>query len=122
MHRTAPHPVCNFAHPDYVLTYCKLLGHTVSSSFVAPFCLPKTTLLHFWRVTAYTVGMSTAQQIQSANRTHLAKELGLCRYHVVKVLNGKAEPSLSVAAALARKLGISLDELYRHIQKSALVN
>lgn len=63
--------------------------------------------------------MSVAQQIQTANRTQLARQLGLSRNHVVQVLGGKAEPSLTVAAAIARKLRISLDDFYQHMQKSA---
>ncbi len=69
--------------------------------------------------TSYTVVMSIAQQIQSANRTHLARQLGLSRVHVVQVLNGKQQPSLSVAAAIAKRLGVSLDALHDHIQRTA---
>ena len=68
------------------------------------------------------MGMSTAQQIGSANRTHVAKGLGLDRVYVSQVLNGRREPSLSVAAALAKKMGVSLDELYRYLQRQALSN
>jgi len=60
-------------------------------------------------------GMSLAlvqSKVAAANRTHVARAVGLDRAYVGQVLNGKREPSFPVAAKLARELGITLDELY----------
>ena len=62
------------------------------------------------------VGMSLAlvqSKVAASNKTHIAKEMGLSRSYVSRVLNGRKEPSFPVAARLAEELGITLDELYR---------
>jgi transcriptional regulator with XRE-family HTH domain len=45
------------------------------------------------------------------NQVKAANELGLTQSQVSDYLSGKSEPYLSTAAAVARRLGISLDEL-----------
>jgi transcriptional regulator with XRE-family HTH domain len=45
------------------------------------------------------------------NQVKAASELGLTQSQVSDYLSGKSEPYLSTAAAVARRLGISLDEL-----------
>jgi transcriptional regulator with XRE-family HTH domain len=45
------------------------------------------------------------------NQVRAASELGLTQSQVSDYLNGKSEPYLSTAVAVAKKLGISLDEL-----------
>lgn len=52
-------------------------------------------------------------KVAAANRTHVAREVGLTRNYVSLVLSGKREPSFLIAAKLARGLGITLDELYK---------
>lgn len=52
-------------------------------------------------------------KIDSLNRTHVARGVGVTREHVSQILSGKKEPSFPVAAKLAREIGISLDDLYR---------
>ena len=53
------------------------------------------------------------EKVTKANRTHVAREVGVTREHVSQILSGKKEPSFPVAAKLARELGITMDELYR---------
>jgi transcriptional regulator with XRE-family HTH domain len=45
------------------------------------------------------------------NQVKAANELGLTQSQVSDYLSGKSEPYLSTAAAVAKRLGISLDEL-----------
>jgi len=45
------------------------------------------------------------------NQVKAASELGLTQSQVSDYLNGKSEPYLSTATAVARRLGVSLDEL-----------
>lgn len=45
------------------------------------------------------------------NQVKAASELGLTQSQVSDYLNGKSEPYLSTAIAVAKKLGVSLDEL-----------
>lgn len=52
-------------------------------------------------------------KVDRANRTHVAREVGVTREHVSQILSGKKEPSFPVAAKLAKSVGITMDELYR---------
>jgi transcriptional regulator with XRE-family HTH domain len=64
----------------------------------------------------YSFGMSLSvvqSKVAAANRTHVAREVGLSRNHVSLVLSGKKEPGFVTAAKLAEKLGITLDQFYR---------
>jgi transcriptional regulator with XRE-family HTH domain len=45
------------------------------------------------------------------NQTRAAAELGLTQSQISDYLSGKSEPYLSTAVAIAKRLGISLDEL-----------
>ena len=45
------------------------------------------------------------------NQVKAASELGLTQSQVSDYLSGKSEPYLSTAAAVAKRLGVSLDEL-----------
>lgn len=45
------------------------------------------------------------------NQVKAARELGLTQSQVSDYLSGKSEPYLSTAAAVAKRLGVSLDEL-----------
>jgi transcriptional regulator with XRE-family HTH domain len=45
------------------------------------------------------------------NQVKAASELGLTQSQVSDYLNGRSEPYLSTAVSIAKKLGISLDEL-----------
>jgi transcriptional regulator with XRE-family HTH domain len=45
------------------------------------------------------------------NQVKAASELGLTQSQVSDYLNGKSEPYLSTAVAVAKRLGVSLDEL-----------
>lgn len=52
-------------------------------------------------------------KVLKANRTHVARGVGLTREYVSCVLSGKKEPSFPTAAKLAEEIGITLDELYQ---------
>lgn len=58
--------------------------------------------------------------ISAANRSSLAREMGLDRTHVSKVLGGCYMPSLPVAAAIAKNLGITLDEFFVYLNSRRL--
>jgi transcriptional regulator with XRE-family HTH domain len=45
------------------------------------------------------------------NQARAASELGLTQSQISDYLSGKSEPYLSTAVAIAKKLGVSLDEL-----------
>ena len=60
------------------------------------------------------------ERVGRANRTELARELGVTRSHVSQVLSGKSVPSLSVAARIARNLGVSLDGLNEYLEQVAV--
>lgn len=78
-------------------------------------------------VSGSIVGMSAiqvAEQVQArripqlmrkVNRSELARELNLDRSHVSLVLNGKRMPSLGVAAGMAKRMGVTLDELHWYL-------
>lgn len=50
-------------------------------------------------------------KVERANRSQLARELGVTRSHVSQVLSGRGTPSLKLAGGIAKGLGVSLDEL-----------
>jgi transcriptional regulator with XRE-family HTH domain len=49
------------------------------------------------------------------NQSELAREMGLNRSHVCLIFAGKRKPSLDVAARLAGRLRVSLDEFYAYL-------
>jgi len=55
------------------------------------------------------------RKVGKVNRTLLAKELGVNRSHVSQVLSGRSMPSLPVAARMADKMGITLDQFWGHL-------
>jgi transcriptional regulator with XRE-family HTH domain len=57
------------------------------------------------------------RKVERANRSQLARELGVTRNHVSQVLNGRGTPSLKLAGGIARGLGVSLDELSEYFDK-----
>lgn len=67
--------------------------------------------------TMQTANHNGAEALQDANRTHMAKELGVGKSHVSLVLTGKRTPSLTLAAQMARVLGMSLDDFHRALQQ-----
>jgi len=58
------------------------------------------------------------RKVEAANRSRLAREMGCDRTHVSKVLSGQYMPSLPLAANLARRLGVSLDDFYGYLERS----
>lgn len=62
---------------------------------------------------------------ESANKAAIARKIGVEKSHVRHILRGTRVPSLEVAAAIARELGVSLDDFYRYYltrTERALVN
>ena len=63
------------------------------------------------------------RRVAAANRTHIARDLGVSRPHVSNVLRGKEVPSIDMAYRIARKLGVSLDDFHSYWQQAnAAVN
>lgn len=60
------------------------------------------------------------QRIRTANRSELAREIGVTRPHVSQILSGRSVPSLAVAAGMAKKIGVSLDQLWDFLQTASV--
>ena len=60
------------------------------------------------------------KKVVAANRSQLARELGLTRPHVSQVLSGKSVPSLAVAAGIAKGIGVSLDQFWDYLQTASV--
>jgi transcriptional regulator with XRE-family HTH domain len=65
-------------------------------------------------------GNQVERKIDAANRSQLARELGVRREHVSQVLSGRSVPSLAVAAGIAKGIGVSLDELWGYLQTASV--
>lgn len=52
------------------------------------------------------------------NQSKLARDLDLTPGHVCLIFNGKRTPSLSVAAALASRMRVRIDDLYAYLTLS----
>jgi transcriptional regulator with XRE-family HTH domain len=59
-------------------------------------------------------GVSVCRRIAEADRSKLARELGVDRSYVSLVLSGKKCPSLPMAARMADGLGVSLGRFWKH--------
>lgn len=51
------------------------------------------------------------RRLDSVNRTQMAQDLGVTRFHVGRVLSGKKVPSLSVALKIAKRVGVTVEDL-----------
>lgn len=58
----------------------------------------------------------TQQKIDAINRSEVARETGLHVSYVSRVLAGKRNPPLTVAAKVAKAVGVSLDELNGYLE------
>ena len=66
--------------------------------------------------------MSVQARIEQASLTRIAEETGLHVSYISRLLRSKdRDPSLSNAAKVAKSLGITIDDLSRHLE-SAVVN
>ncbi len=54
-------------------------------------------------------------RITQANRSQLARDLGLDRSYVSNVLSRRRVPSLDTAAGIAKMLGVSIDDLHGYL-------
>jgi transcriptional regulator with XRE-family HTH domain len=52
------------------------------------------------------------------NQSDLARAMGLHKSHVSLIFAGKRQPSLDVAAGLAARLRVSLDEFYTYLTQT----
>lgn len=55
-------------------------------------------------------------QIKSGVR-EMGRDVGISAVHVSLILRGQRTPSLTVAARIAKHMGVSIDELYRKLQR-----
>lgn len=63
------------------------------------------------------------RKLAQANRSQVARSLGLDRSYVSQVLQRKRMPGLDVAAGIAKEVGVSLDQLHGWlVGASRLVN
>lgn len=60
------------------------------------------------------------KKIRAANRSELAREIGVTRTHVSLILSGKNAPSLPVAAGMAKRIGVSLDQFWDYLQTASV--
>lgn len=65
------------------------------------------------------MSQQTVQIVESTNRSELARAICLDRSYVSLVLSGKRTPSLPVAAKMARKLGVTLDDFNGYLERKA---
>lgn len=73
------------------------------------------------RVLGYNCRMvAVERKIEAVNRSQLARELGVTRTHVSLVLSGRSVPSIQVAAGIAKKIGVSLDDLWGYLQTASV--
>lgn len=56
-------------------------------------------------------------RLGNGNYGRISRRTGLTKQHVSRVLRGLREPTLDVAALIAREAGVTLDELYEHTMK-----
>ena len=66
------------------------------------------------------VAETLERMIHTANRSELARRIGVTRPHVSQVLSGKSVPSLDVAAGLAKGIGVTLDQLWDYLQTASV--
>lgn len=67
--------------------------------------------------------MATAvieRKVDAANRTELAKALGLSRTYVSQVLSGQRDPALSVARRVAREIGLTVEDFAGYLESKAV--
>ena len=73
-------------------------------------------------VLGYDLGVEQTvveSRITQANRSQLARDLGLDRSYVSNVLSRRRMPSLDTAAGIARRLGVSIDDLHGYLKAAA---
>jgi len=55
--------------------------------------------------------MGSKLDLRSVNRSAAARATGVDLAHISRIMNGKSNPSLQLAAKLAAHLGVTIDEL-----------
>lgn len=66
------------------------------------------------------VSVSVEKQVGGVNRAQLARDLGLSRVHVSRILNGKRVPSFTVAVEMARRMRLKLEDLQGYLERAAV--
>jgi plasmid maintenance system antidote protein VapI len=61
------------------------------------------------------VSSTLAAKIESANRSHLAREMGVDRSYISRVLTGHRGMSLDLALKLGRKFRVSVEDLAEYL-------
>jgi transcriptional regulator with XRE-family HTH domain len=60
------------------------------------------------------------RKVEAANRTELAKALGLSRTYVSQVLGGQRDPALSVARRVAKEIGLTVEDFAGYLESKAV--
>lgn len=60
------------------------------------------------------------RKVDAANRTELAKALGLSRTYVSQVLSGQRDPALSVARRVAKEIGLTVEAFAGYLETKAV--
>jgi transcriptional regulator with XRE-family HTH domain len=66
-----------------------------------------------------SVVATVERKINGVNRTVLAKELGMDRSYVSRVLGGKKEPGLGAARKVAKRLGVRLEDFASYLESKS---
>lgn len=64
--------------------------------------------------------LSVEKRVGVVNRAQLARDLGLSRVHVSRILNGKRVPSFGVAVEMARRMKLTLEDFQGYLEKAAV--
>ena len=64
--------------------------------------------------------MTVERKVEAANRTELAKALGLSRTYVSQVLGGQRDPALSVARRVAKEIGLTVEDFAGYLESKAV--
>jgi transcriptional regulator with XRE-family HTH domain len=64
--------------------------------------------------------VTVERKVEAANRTELAKALGLSRTYVSQVLGGQRDPALSVARRVAKEIGLTVEDFAGYLESKAV--
>lgn len=66
------------------------------------------------------VAENIERKVEAANRSHIARVIGVKREHVSQILSRRSVPSLAVAAGIAREIGVTLDDFWGYLQTASV--
>jgi len=56
--------------------------------------------------------LKEALRLRGKTQTHIANEIGINRAYVSQIINGRYEPSITLALLFSQSLGVSIEELF----------